>query len=542
MRLHFYSPVHFEQWDWRNLETGIGGSETHHIEMVWRLARRGHEVISYAPLPANVAPGTTDRGVTWYPLDAADFNAPGIWVLYRCPDHVDFFKKRHAKQQIWLVMQDESYPTWTPDRCAKVDKVLAFCRAHYETTAHRQPLLTDKLVLTSNGMRMDLVRQIEAEGLPARNPHKLIYASSPDRGLKGLLKIFARAREAVPDLELHCFYGFDNIDKLIACDARQYRWLADAKASIQTGLGQPGVHWRGRVSQRDLYREWLTAGIWCYPTNFTETSCITCMEAQALGAVPITHPLWALADNVMTGVFIEGDAYHDWLTQARYAGEIVRMGCAPELQDQLRPQLMRMARDRFNWERVVDQWEGWLGDFAAPTRVSQYCFQHKHARGRIANVGCDGDFSDFHARGAVNVDLLSESPILRAPTKADMIADARDLPFREEFDTVVLGDILEHMQPGDAARALRSAAAALRPGGRVVLTVPNDHRPVDVQHVNGTRTENYAPDISCYHTRPIGQDEVEAWARAAGLEVLVAQPIDYTLFEGCGVVASKADG
>src|SRR3990167_1047237 len=51
MDFYFYSPVAFEKWDFRNsIETGIGGSETSHVEMAWRLARRGHKAVTHPPI------------------------------------------------------------------------------------------------------------------------------------------------------------------------------------------------------------------------------------------------------------------------------------------------------------------------------------------------------------------------------------------------------------------------------------------------------------------------------------------------------------
>ena len=51
MKFIFFSPVNFQRWDWRSsVETGIGGSETSHVEMAWRLANRGHEGINRSHL------------------------------------------------------------------------------------------------------------------------------------------------------------------------------------------------------------------------------------------------------------------------------------------------------------------------------------------------------------------------------------------------------------------------------------------------------------------------------------------------------------
>jgi len=75
MKFIFYSPVHFEKWNWTNsVEKGIGGSETSHVEMAWRLASRGHEVITYAPIPDD-SPNEW-RNTKWFPIEQVD------WSLY----------------------------------------------------------------------------------------------------------------------------------------------------------------------------------------------------------------------------------------------------------------------------------------------------------------------------------------------------------------------------------------------------------------------------------------------------------------------------
>lgn len=365
MRFIFYSPVAFEQWDWRNsVEKGIGGSETSHVEMSWRLAKRGHEVITYAPIPED-CPGEW-RNTIWKKCEEADWSLKGIWILYRCPEAIDKFEIARENQVLWFMMQDWDYPTWNEERKAKLDLVITLCQAHGRDVIAKHPDLKDKLWLSSNGIKLDLIKEIEAEylktGFPKRNPHKIIYASSPDRGLKHVVKSFTRAREFVPELELHAFYGFDNLDKM------EHKGLQKIAQETKKLLTSPGVVWHGRISQKELYQQWMSAGLWVYQTNFSETSCITCMEAQAMGAIPIFNPIYALRENVLTGVPVEGDAYGDPLCQARFAAEIVRLASFPDLQEQLRIPMMREARERFNWENFVTQWENKAAGISYPLK------------------------------------------------------------------------------------------------------------------------------------------------------------------------------
>jgi glycosyltransferase involved in cell wall biosynthesis len=367
MRFHFYSPIHFEQWDHRSPDSfGIGGSETAVVELAARLAYRGHEVTVYAPLRADCPEHDRD-GARWLPLEEADFSQPGVWVLSRCPDVLDHFSESHSGQQTWLVCQDVFYPHvldngaviregLTPERSAKLDRCLPLCSDQERFLLEKSPELTGKTFLSTNGVRTDLVEQIETEDI-VRDPYKIVFTSSPDRGLATLLKIFKRAREFEPRLNLAAAYGFDNIKK---CKGRY--WI-NVREEIEKLMDQPGVTWMGRIGQPDLYRQFVSAGMWVYPTTFTETSCCTCMEAQALGAVPITNPIWALRDNVRYGIFLEGNPTDEVLLRTEYAREIHRL-CVDDaaLQRMIRGPMMEWARKRFDWERVVDQYERFAKD------------------------------------------------------------------------------------------------------------------------------------------------------------------------------------
>ena len=403
-----------------------------------------------------------------------------------------------------------------------------------QTCALPISVLRGKIVVTSNGVKVDLIRELEKSGKPERNPKKLIYASSPDRGLLTLLKIFPRAKEIVPDIELHCFYGVNNIEALIEFNPRfrHYQGFVD---KLKRALDQPGVHWRGRVSQRELYREWLTAGIWCYPTHFGETSCITCMEAQCLGAVPVTNPYWALSENVTHGVWITGDPQNDSLIQARYVDAIVRVATSPGT-DEFRRRMMHSCRGRFNWDRVVDQWESLADGIPG---VAQFAYQLRHAKAPCLNVGCNEDLYDLRGRFAgTNVDVTTWDVANARPNKVDVVADARMLPesLHGKFGSVVLGDILEHMADDDAVAALRSAKKCLKNGGPIVVTVPSDDRPVSQQRDGATEADLYCQGVHAFHVVPVTRQRLESWIDRAGLRIVEEQQLDYTNCAGWGLV------
>jgi len=373
MKFVFISDRTFEPWDWMNPDVqGIGGSETSHIEMSRRLAEHGHTVDSYAPVPWKGEVREGPGGVWWHEIeslrvDSEIIREADVIVIYRAPFMLDLFEV--GQSNIWLICQDVDYRMkgneLTELRCSKLSRLVALCESHagYLKAAH--PTVADKVCVSSNGIKRAVIEDLLRDP-PARNPHRLIYASSPDRGLEYLLQFFPRAKEIVPDLELHVYYGFNNIDKVVEWYKNKGH-IAQNTARLRALIEQPGVNFHGRMGQPELAREWFKSGIWCHPSNFTETSCITCMDAQACGAVPITKPLWAVAENVKHGVFIDGDVRNP-LIQARFVHVLVSLLRQPGLQDEIRAESMPWALDRFGWERFVQQWENWAYDAQTGSR------------------------------------------------------------------------------------------------------------------------------------------------------------------------------
>jgi protein O-GlcNAc transferase len=357
MRFFFFSDFVYENWDYRNPDTiGIGGSETAQIEMAWRLAARRHEVVSFAPLPDE----TDDKihfkkhhkNVCWQFPDAAEeyYGEKGIWVLSRWPQQIDDIPKDNG-QKIWLVAQDVDYPGMlTPERIEKLDLLLALNPTHAEYLKQAYPEVTKKIIISSNGLKVKVIEEIEKTTPVERNPYRIIFTPSPDRGLLRLLTIFERAREFEPRLELFACYGMDNIGKY---EGQKWR---DLEKNILEGCDSPGVTWLGRLPQTELYKQILSSGMFVYPTTFTETSCVNIMEAQAMGAVPIFSPIWALDHNGGHGIAIDGNP-DEPLTRCRFVNAIIRLTRFPELQEQIRSEMVLWARYKFDWERVVDQYE-----------------------------------------------------------------------------------------------------------------------------------------------------------------------------------------
>src|SRR4029077_3091822 len=104
-------------------------------------------------------------------------------------------------------------------------------------------------------------------------------------------------------------------------------------------------------------------------------------------------------------------------------------------------------------------------------------------RATYLEVGCARDSLTQPIRYALPdatlwaTDALEEGLVI-ARTRAQGVtvfqADAQHLPFDSEFDLVGMYDVLEHID--DDVAVLREVARVLRPGGSVLLTVPQHPR------------------------------------------------------------------
>jgi len=99
--------------------------------------------------------------------------------------------------------------------------------------------------------------------------NRLIWTSSPDRGLKLILDNWDDWRQQIPDLTLE-----------ICCPPYAVNWFGFDVDKLE------GVNWQGNRCPNDLKREIQKAEYWVYASNYTETYCISALEMM-LGNVKI---------------------------------------------------------------------------------------------------------------------------------------------------------------------------------------------------------------------------------------------------------------
>lgn len=129
-----------------------------------------------------------------------------------------------------------------------------------------------------NPISVDLEKKYSRE---PDQPVKVVYHTTPHRGLQILIPVFERIVEKNKNVELHVFssfkiYGWEDTDANFAP-------LYDAVKN------HPQMHYHGTVSNKDIHEKLPEMDIYAYPSTWLETSCVSLIEAMSAGCMCV-HP------------------------------------------------------------------------------------------------------------------------------------------------------------------------------------------------------------------------------------------------------------
>ena len=352
----FYCGQSHEYWNANSVKTGIGGSEEATIQLAKRLVTLGWRVTIYN----NTITDEILDGVRYVPFFKYDQDSErcDIFIAWRHNQYASFAPKG-AKKLVWLHdVQQEHY--WSPDALKQIDLIMPLSKWH---RLNLKSFKDDKFWVTRNG-----IDPSDFANRHSRDSKRIIYASSPDRGLDTLLEMWPFIKRKDPDAELHVFYGFTKtFDEVHKGNQKMRDW----KDYVLGLLKQPGITYHGRVNHRQLAEEFMKSAIWCYPTNFTEISCITAMKAQASGAIPVCTTVAALSETVQHGFKISGPGGAiDQRTQKTFINLLIRLLKDNKLQDKIREPMMKWAKEFYSWEKLAKEWSQKFKELLGESRTN----------------------------------------------------------------------------------------------------------------------------------------------------------------------------
>lgn len=343
-------------------EQSLGGSESAALSMAIELARRGHQVTVFCTIDQPAV----GHGVRFVP--AADYPSfagevpHDVTIVQRALGMLTV-ETRARLNILWQHDLTSSHQQgefagimWNLDRIAVVSRYMA---EHYQAALRCDAEL---LWVTRNGIDPGLV-----PGAPvARDPHKLVYAARPERGLDVLLgEIMPALLARDPRISLD-ICGYDH-------SVRRWQTLYATCRTLAERLGDR-VRFMPPMAKPALYRHYRSAGAYIYPSpsevlpTFREVSCISAMEAmlcglpfigsengalpETLGVVPKTT---AVLDPLAPGHLIAGTPQQPGHNSALIDAVLHLMGS-----DDLQTGMRRAAEDRaklFHWAALAEEWE-----------------------------------------------------------------------------------------------------------------------------------------------------------------------------------------
>lgn len=334
-------------WGPDNLDNGgLGGSEEAVIRLSRELTNLGWKVVVFG------TPGTQAgeyEGVEWkhyWELNQKDkFD---VLISWRQPGFFDL-KWKARKKYLWLhdVVDKEEL---TPERIKNVTKVIYVSKYHSQRPENQNVPQRKKL---PSGNGISPAGFSELDGKFRRNPHRCIYMSANERGLRLLYDIWNDVRESVPDATLDVYYGWHSFDAVNRDNPERMAWKA---SMVLKAKELAGVTERGRIGQDELNKEIFKSGIFAYPCTFPEVNCITAQKAMAGGAVPVTSDFAVLDDIIEFGDKIHlGEDIEEF--KEKYKAALIWWLQNPQEQEKVRGPMMEWARSKFDWKNTAKQWD-----------------------------------------------------------------------------------------------------------------------------------------------------------------------------------------
>jgi len=282
----------WQRWAPWDVETkGLGGSET-----AARFIAEEAERFGIVPTVYGTVERTYFKGALYEIAEAFDpFERTDILLASRIPEIADMTPQT-GSLRLWIHDVDCG-DRLTPARAERFDRFYVLSKWHASHIMERYPFLDPaRIEITRNGIAPE--RFLPAD-LVERDPRRVLYTSSPDRGLLFLLRLWPEVHKRTGAVLAHAYA--DVYDAIARADPM----LMAHRNEIHKLSAQPGVERLGSLGQDDLARRMLGAALWIHPSwmdayniPFHETYCIGALEAAAAGCGLIGSNWGALAERL----------------------------------------------------------------------------------------------------------------------------------------------------------------------------------------------------------------------------------------------------
>ena len=267
-------------------------------------------------------------------------------------------------QSVLLPLEAKKRCYWTGDsytqpQCVGIgDKRVArsidhFCPVsqwHGRTVCEYSGFPPEKIYVLRNGIHPEYFA-----GSEPRVRKRLIFSSTPYRGLKFVPNLVRELKRKHEDLELRVFSGYG----VYAGSPPPTEALEEYERLELEFRSIAGCQVYGSIKQELLAREFMSASILFYPNTFEETSCITALEAQAAGCAIVTSDRGALRETVGdAGVLIPGEPDSE-AYQREFLNAADKLLSDDDFFARLSQAGLRRAKE-FSWQHIAQQFVSFM--------------------------------------------------------------------------------------------------------------------------------------------------------------------------------------
>ena len=186
-------------------------------------------------------------------------------------------------------------------------------------------------------------------------PVRLVYHTTPHRGLELLVPAFAHLAREDGGIHLDVFSSFEIYGWAVRDEP--YRRLFDYCHE------HPQITYHGFVPNDEVREALRNAHLFAYPCVWPETSCISMIEAMCAGCTVLSSDLGALPETVAkwgtTYPFVENTSRH----HARFIGHLE--GTIASIREGNNTHAARQAEfanDHYSWPRIAGTWVEYLSE------------------------------------------------------------------------------------------------------------------------------------------------------------------------------------
>jgi glycosyltransferase involved in cell wall biosynthesis len=282
-----------KKFDFTNLYNdpqGLTGSESNCFLYAKALGKLGHDItiFTYLKTPAPLTwEGITVRNIDDYHQSRTP---PDVQIAWNEPNYL-FSAANCSLHVVHQQLNDFGY--CHPNFEDVVDVFCSPSQAHLDFIKQETPKSHHKWNVISNCVDLDLFKP-DTPKVPGR----IIFASSPDRGLHLLLSVYPKIKKAVKNANLRIMYDFyswynrvKEVNPTSSLDwhetSRRANYIKSALDEMKNGYDITHLN---TVSRHQVAKEMNEATVLAYPVStirWSEGFSVVAAESCAAGAVPV---------------------------------------------------------------------------------------------------------------------------------------------------------------------------------------------------------------------------------------------------------------